>query len=132
MKTPFYEKHISFGGKIVNFFGFQLPIQYQSVIQEVKQVRTKVGVFGVSHMGRIEVQGEGRDEFVSKITTNDPLKLSLFQAQYSCICYEDGGIVDDLVLYKLPNKFLLVVNGANRKKNYEWMVKHKLKNIVLK
>jgi len=128
-KTPFYNKHVENNGKIILFAGFLMPIQYRSIIQEVKRVRTTVGMFDVSHMGRIEVSGAGAIDFVNKITTNDPYKLANFQAQYSVMCYPDGGIVDDIVVYKLPDKFLLVVNAANRAKDYEWMLSNKIGDI---
>lgn len=137
-RTPFYEKHIEAGGKIVEFAGFEMPIQFRGIIHEVNRVRTTVGVFDVSHMGRIEVSGKGALEFVSKITTNDPTKLSTFQAQYTCMCYENGGIVDDLIVYNLQDKFLLVINGANRDKDYKWLLqcrddfKSCLQNVIIK
>ncbi len=125
-RTAFYEKHREAGGKIVPFAGFEMPIQYKGIIQEVKQVRTKAGIFDVSHMGRVEVKGPQAIEFISKITVNDPSKLDVWQAQYSCMCYPDGGIVDDILIYRLPDKFLIVINAANRDKDWDWMVEHKI------
>ncbi|MBI4721407.1 MAG: glycine cleavage system protein T [Candidatus Stahlbacteria bacterium] len=155
-RTAFYDAHIKAGGKVVPFAGFEMPIQYKGIMNEVKSVRSKVGIFDVSHMGRVEVTGSGAFDFVSQITTNDPAKLAIFQAQYSCMCYEDGGIVDDLVVYRLKqgdtpclqpqgqsrqggipqntgqpqkdnkgDKFLLVINGANKKKDWKWISEHK-------
>lgn len=131
-RTPFYDAHIRAGGKIVPFAGFEMPIQYKGIIHEVKSVRTNVGMFDVSHMGRVEVSGSNVIDFVSKITTNDPNKISIFQAQYSCMCYEDGGIVDDLVVYRLPDKLLMVINGANKKKDWEWINEHNLCGVEIK
>lgn len=109
-----------------------MPVQYRSVIEEVKRVRSTVGLFDVSHMGRVEVRGANAIDFVSKVTVNDPCKLDDFQAQYSAMCYPDGGIVDDLVVYKLSDKFLLVPNGANRVKDYDWMLSNKIKGVNIK
>jgi aminomethyltransferase len=128
-KTPFYNKHVESNGKITSFAGFLMPVQYRSVIEEVKRVRTTVGIFDVSHMGRVEVSGARAIDFVSKVTVNDPYKLDDFKAQYSAMCYPDGGIVDDLVVYKLPDKFLLVINGANSAKDYDWMLSNKIEGV---
>ncbi len=130
-KTPFYEKHIEMGAKIVPFAGFEMPVQYSSIISETLQVRKKVGVFDVSHMGEIEITGPDAENFANYITTNDVSKLSLFQVQYSTMPYPDGGIVDDLLVYKLPDKILLVVNASNTDKDFEWIVKNKRWNIRL-
>lgn len=132
MKTPFYSKHIEYGGKIINFFDYDLPIQYQSVVKEVKTVREGVGVFDVSHMGRIRVYGREALRFVDSITTNEVKKLEINQAQYSCMCNENGGIVDDLVIYRRGEEdYLLVVNAVNREKDLRWMKKYKKENVII-
>ncbi|MCK4353352.1 glycine cleavage system aminomethyltransferase GcvT [candidate division WOR-3 bacterium] len=131
-RTPFYKKHLEAGGKIIPFAGFEMPIQYKGIINEVKRVRTTVGMFDVSHMGRVEISGPEALEFISQITTNDPSKLENFQAQYSCMCHPDGGIVDDILVYRLPDKFLLVINAGNKDKDLNWMVEHKLKGANIK
>ncbi|MDI6839567.1 MAG: glycine cleavage system aminomethyltransferase GcvT [bacterium] len=130
-KTPFYGKHVEAGGKIVPFAGFEMPIQFKGILHEVKRVRSTVGIFDVSHMGRVEIHGPNAMRFVSELTTNDPYALNIFQAQYSCMCYPNGGIVDDLIVYRLPDKFLLVINAANREKDYQWMIEHKLEGIEI-
>jgi aminomethyltransferase len=130
-RTPFYKKHVEAGGKLVELAGFEMPIQFTGIISEVKRVRTTAGVFDVSHMGRVEVRGPNALEFVSKITTNDPATLKTFQAQYSCMCYENAGIVDDLVVYKLEDRFLLVINAANKEKDLEWMLSHPTEGAII-
>jgi len=128
-KTPFYEKHIEMGGRMVEFVGFYMPIQYKGVVKEVLSVREMVGVFDVSHMGEIKITGRDREKFVSYITINDPTSLKEFQVQYSAMCYKNGGIIDDLLVYKLPDYFLLVVNAANTEKDYKWTVENKRWNV---
>jgi aminomethyltransferase len=123
-QTPFYPRHLSAGGKIVEFAGYHLPLQFKGIIPEHHRVRTTVGVFDVSHMGRIKVSGRTALEFINRMTTNDVRELAVYQAQYSVMCYPDGGIVDDLVVYRLPDSFLLVVNGANNQKDTDWLNQH--------
>ena len=124
-KTKLYNVHQNLGAKLVDFAGYQMPIQYSSIIEEHKTVRSSVGVFDVSHMGEIFIRGEKALEFVQHITTNNAQKLNNGRVQYSAMCYEDGGIVDDLLVYRLSeNEFMLVVNASNKDKDYEWMKKN--------
>lgn len=109
---------------MVDFAGYDLPVQFRGIIPEHQRVRTTVGVFDVSHMGRIEVRGTDAMAWLSRMTTNDVRKLAVNQAQYSVLCYEDGGIVDDLVVYRLADHWLLVVNGANNEKDTAWLKEH--------
>jgi aminomethyltransferase len=121
-KTTLFRIHENLGAKIVEFAGYLMPIQYSSIIAEHKAVRDSVGVFDVSHMGEIFVTGEKAFDFVQNLTVNDVAKLYPGRVQYSAMCYNDGGIVDDLLVYKFnDNKFLLVVNGANVEKDFNWM-----------
>lgn len=123
--TKFIKIHEELGAKIVDFAGFRMPIHYSSIIEEHKSVRNNVGVFDVSHMGEIFIKGEKALDFVQHITVNDASKLTAGRVQYSAMCYEDGGIVDDLLVYKMAdNEFMLVVNGANKDKDFEWMNKN--------
>jgi aminomethyltransferase len=122
--TPFHDRHLAAGGRMVDFAGYDLPVQFHGIIPEHVRVRTTVGVFDVSHMGRIEVRGSGALSFINRVTTNDAGKLAVNQAQYSVFCYPDGGIVDDLVVYRLPDYYLLVVNGANNVKDTAWLREH--------
>ncbi len=120
-KTTFYEIHKRLGAKIVPFAGFEMPIQYSSIIQETIHVRKSVGVFDVSHMGEIIVHGKDALNFVQKVTTNDASKLQIGKVQYSAFCYEDGGIVDDLLVYNFGEYFMLVVNASNKDKDLNWL-----------
>ncbi|NPV13449.1 glycine cleavage system aminomethyltransferase GcvT [candidate division WOR-3 bacterium] len=129
--TPFYSRHLAAGGKIVEFAGYQLPLQFRGIIPEHHRVRTTVGVFDVSHMGRIRVWGANALQFINRMTTNDASSLEVYQAQYSVMCYPDGGIVDDLVVYRLPDHFLLVVNGANNEKDTAWLKDHLFGDVQL-
>jgi aminomethyltransferase len=123
-RTHFYNIHKKLGAKIVEFAGFEMPIQYSSIIAEHKSVRNSVGVFDVSHMGEVFVKGERALDFVQHITINDASKLQTGRIQYSAMCYEDGGIVDDLLVYKIADdEFLLVINASNIEKDFYWMQK---------
>jgi len=124
-KTKFYELHKKAGAKIVEFAGFEMPVQYSSIIAEHKAVRDSVGVFDVSHMGEIFIEGSNALDFVQHITVNDASLLTPGKIQYSAMCYANGGIVDDLLVYKLAeNKYMLVVNAANIDGDYNWMVEN--------
>lgn len=133
-KTPFYEEHIKAGARIVEFAGYLMPIQYKTgILEEHRKVREEVGMFDVSHMGEIEVWGKDAREFVDRITTNNVMKLSLNQVQYTTLCYENGGIVDDLLVYCFDEHFLLVVNASNIEKDYEWILENAKKfNVSVK
>lgn len=121
-KTTLFDVHQKLGAKIVDFAGYQMPVQYSSIIAEHKAVRNSVGVFDVSHMGEVFVRGEKALDFVQHITINDASKLTSGKVQYSAMCYPDGGIVDDLLVYKVSDKeYLLVVNASNKDKDYNWM-----------
>ena len=121
-KTILYKNHQSLNARIVEFAGYKMPINYSKGINfECQSVRTKAGLFDVSHMGQILIEGDGSNVFVQKLTTNDISKLDYGQCQYTCICNDQGGIIDDLILYKLKSCFLLVVNAANILKNMDWI-----------
>ena len=123
-KTPFNNIHKKLGAKLVEFAGYEMPIQYESIISEHLAVRNSVGVFDVSHMGEVEIHGNDAFAFVQKITTNDVAQLYEGRVQYSAMCYQDGGIVDDLLVYHCGNYFMLVINAANIEKDIEWMKKN--------
>jgi aminomethyltransferase len=123
-QTAFYGQHQSLGAKIVDFAGFAMPVQYTGIIEEHKRVRDTVGMFDVSHMGEVEVRGRDALAFVQKITVNDASKLAPGRVQYSAMCYEDGGIVDDLLVYNLGDRYMLVINAANIEKDLAWMRSH--------
>ena len=132
-KTRFFNIHEKLNAKIVDFAGYQMPVQYSSIIAEHKAVRNSVGVFDVSHMGEIFISGEKALDFVQEITINDASKLSPGRVQYSAMCYKDGGIVDDLLVYKInDNKYMLVVNASNIEKDYNWMVENNCFGVDIK
>lgn len=124
--TNFNEIHKAYGAKMVEFAGFEMPIQYpKGIISEHNTVRERVGVFDVTHMGEFEVRGKDALNFVQKITVNDASKLVPGNVQYSAMCYENGGIVDDLLVYRMDEEFfMLVVNGACLDKDWAWCVKN--------
>ena len=132
-KTQFFNIHEKLNAKIVDFAGYQMPVQYSSIIKEHKAVRNSVGVFDVSHMGEIFISGEKALNFVQEITVNDASKLSPGRVQYSAMCYKNGGIVDDLLVYKINDKkYLLVVNASNIEKDYNWMVENNSFGVEIK
>lgn len=121
-KTPLFDTHIKYGGKIVEFGGWLLPVQYSGIIDEHNAVRTKAGLFDVSHMGEIWAEGKGAFAFLQNLVTNDLAGMQEGQIRYSPMCYKDGGTVDDLLVYKYGEElYLIVVNAANIEKDWNWM-----------
>jgi aminomethyltransferase len=121
-KTPLYEKHIQLKGKMIDFGGWSLPVEYTGIIPEHEAVRTKAGIFDVSHMGEITVKGEDSEKYLQMLLTNDISLLNNNQIAYTTMCYPHGGVVDDLLVYKYSNTdYLLVVNASNTEKDYQWM-----------
>jgi aminomethyltransferase len=132
MKTPFYDIHRSFGAKMLNFHGWEMPLHYSGIIDEHINTRTNVSLFDVSHMGRFEVKGTGAYDCLQALVTNDISKLHNHQALYSPICYDNGRIIDDLIIYMINRKkFLVVVNASNREKDLEWIIKHSNNSAVV-
>ncbi|MGG0740074.1 glycine cleavage system aminomethyltransferase GcvT [Niallia taxi] len=124
-QTPLYDLYKEYGGKTIDFGGWALPVQFSSIKEEHEAVRTKAGLFDVSHMGEIEVKGKNSLDFLQKMLTNDISKIQAGKAQYSAMCYENGGTVDDLLTYKLgENHYLLVVNASNIEKDFAWLASH--------
>lgn len=120
--TALTATHEALGAKMVPFAGFNMPVQYEGVNAEHETVRTAVGVFDVSHMGEFLIEGEHALELIQKVTSNDASKLTIGKAQYSCLPNETGGIVDDLIIYKLKeDTYLLVVNASNIEKDWNWI-----------
>ena len=116
------QKHISIGAKMVDYAGFNMPVQYEGVIAEHLAVRNNVGVFDVSHMGEIFISGEEAKDFLQFITSNDVKKLLPGKVQYSCLPNNDGGIVDDILVYMFDtNSYMLVVNASNIAKDLKWL-----------
>ena len=132
-KLVLSDLHESIGGKMVDFAGYKMPVQYtDGVIAEHNAVRNAVGVFDVSHMGEIFVSGDRSLDFLQYITSNDVSVLTPGQVQYTCLHNDTGGIVDDFLLYMLDeNSYLLVVNSANIEKDLSWINKHNLFGCVI-
>jgi len=123
-KTPFYDIHVALKAKIVPFAGYLMPVMYDSINAEHLRVRNAVGMFDISHMGEFELTGPGARTFVQKLVTNDLDKLVENQVMYTCMCLENGGIVDDLLVYNLPDRIMLVVNAANIDKDFAHIKKY--------
>ena len=124
-KTALYDKHLELGAKMVPFAGYQMPVQYLGVNAEHINVRDNVGVFDVSHMGEFIVSGEKALNLIQKISSNDASKLFPGRAQYSYLPNDNGGVVDDLIIYMISEeKYLLVVNASNIEKDWNWINKH--------
>lgn len=125
IRTPLHDIHVSLGAKMVPFAGYEMPIQYPSGIRaEHAAVRSRAGLFDVSHMGEFTVRGPQAAEFVQFLTVNDVERAQPGQAQYSVLCNHEGRVLDDLLVYRFPDRFLLVVNASNRAKNWTWACEH--------
>lgn len=123
--TPLFEIHEQRGARMVEFAGFMMPVQYAGIIQEHNAVRRSVGMFDVSHMGEFFVEGENASRFLQRVATNDIDKLSPGRAQYTVMCKEDGGIIDDLIVYmRSPQQFMVIVNASNIEKDFDWLNQH--------
>ncbi|MER1984855.1 MAG: glycine cleavage system aminomethyltransferase GcvT [Solibacillus sp.] len=124
-RTPLFEEYAKHGGKTIDFGGWDLPVQFSSIKEEHDAVRNRAGLFDVSHMGEIFVEGPDALNYLQKLLSNDISKIAIGGAQYTAMCYESGGVVDDLLTYKLDdNRYLLCVNASNIDKDYAWMLKH--------
>jgi glycine cleavage system T protein (aminomethyltransferase) len=127
-RTPLYERHLAAGARLVPFAGWELPVQYEGVGAEHRAVRTDAGVFDVSHMGELEVEGPRAADLLQHVLANDLARLEPGDAQYTLLTNEEGGIVDDLIVYRLEEcRYLLVVNAANREVDFEWVAGHELR-----
>ncbi len=131
--TPFTQKHIDLGAKMAEFAGYNMPISYSGINEEHHTVRQNAGIFDVSHMGEFMLKGEGALDLIQRVTSNDASKLTAGKAQYSCLPNEQGGIVDDLIVYCIePNKvYMLVVNAANIEKDWNWISKYNTGNVEM-
>ena len=132
-RTPLFESYKKLGAKVIDFGGWELPVQFSSILEEHEAVRTQAGLFDVSHMGEFIVEGKDAESFINSIVSNDITKVEINQAQYSAMCYPDGGTIDDLIVYKLEDqKYLFVPNAANIDKDYEWIKEHLKGDVTLK
>jgi aminomethyltransferase len=122
VRTPLYERHVALGGKLIDFAGWEMPVTYEGVREEHLAVRTHAGMFDVSHMGEVEVEGPGALAFLQRVLSNDVAAIAIGGAQYSCLCAEDGGVLDDLFAYRLGgDRYLLVTNSANHDSDLDWL-----------
>ena len=124
-RTPLFDEHVGAGGKMVPFAGFEMPIQYATgITREHEAVRRDAGLFDASHMGEFVVRGSQALDLVQHLTTNDAARLQVGQAQYSVMCTESGGVVDDLLVYRFADRYMLVVNASNLEKDWAWVNEH--------
>ena len=131
-RTPLFEQYSAHGGKTIDFGGWELPVQFSSIKEEHDAVRNRAGLFDVSHMGEIFVEGPGALPFLQKLLSNDISKIDIGAAQYSVMCYENGGAVDDLITYRLAEeRYLLCVNAANIEKDFAWLLSHKFGDVTI-
>src|SRR5215211_1426655 len=121
-RTPLFERHVALGARMVPFAGWEMPVQYDGVIPEHRAVRSDCGVFDVSHMGELEVEGMQALDLLQSLLSNDVAKLGVGGAQYTLLTNEAGGIVDDLIVYRTDEyRYLLIVNASNRRADLEWL-----------
>ena len=121
-RTPLHARHVELGARLVPFAGWEMPVQYEGVIPEHRAVRTDCGVFDVSHMGELEVEGPRAGELLQSLLSNDLDRIDVGEAQYTLLMNDRGGIVDDLIVYKLePHRYLLIVNASNARTDFEWL-----------
>jgi glycine cleavage system T protein (aminomethyltransferase) len=124
-RTPLYERHVAAGAKLVPFAGWEMPVQYEGIREEHLAVRGSAGVFDVSHMGQVETRGPQAGEFLQRMLSNDVAKLEIGGAQYSVLCREDGGVLDDLFTYRLAtDRYLTVTNASNHERDFGWLRSH--------
>ncbi|HET7579752.1 MAG TPA: glycine cleavage system aminomethyltransferase GcvT [Bacillales bacterium] len=132
-RTPLFDLYEKYGAKNVEFHGWKMPVQFTKIQEEHEAVRTKAGLFDVSHMGEVTVKGEDALSFLQHLVTNDVSKLAPGKAQYTAMCYENGGTVDDLIIYqKGEADYLLVINSANSESDFEWIASHTEGNVAVK
>ena len=128
-RTPLYEEHVRLGAKMVEFAGWEMPLYYSGIVREVEAVRNSAGIFDISHMGTIVVSGPSALDLVQHITTNNASALDIGRAQYTLMCDERGGIIDDLIVYRLDqDDYMLVVNASNTDTDFAWIEAHNLVN----
>ncbi|MDQ3933930.1 MAG: glycine cleavage system aminomethyltransferase GcvT [Actinomycetota bacterium] len=124
-RTPLYDRHEAAGARLVPFAGWEMPVQYEGIRQEHVAVRTGAGIFDVSHMGEVETSGPDAQAFLQRVLSNDVTKIPVGGAQYSVLCRDDGGVLDDLFTYRLADdRYLTVTNASNHEKDHEWMAAH--------
>src|SRR5215204_4022339 len=124
-RTPLHDRHVAAGAKLVPFAGWEMPVQYAGIREEHMAVRERAGIFDVSHMGEIETSGQGAEALLQRLLSNDVARIAERGAQYSVLCNERGGVLDDLFTYRLgPDRFLTVTNAANHAGDLAWFERH--------
>lgn len=131
-RTPLFDEHKRLGAKIVDFAGWEMPVQYSGVIDEHLAVRNAAGLFDVSHMGQIEISGPDAEDYVQYLTTNDVKKMTDGRAQYSIFCNERGTVIDDIIVYRFSKtRYIIVVNASNTEKDFSWCKKNQKGNVTI-
>ena len=131
-KTPLYNTHVAYGGRMVEFAGFSMPVLYTSILEEHATVRNSVGLFDVSHMGEFTVKGKNAALYLSKLIPTSMSKLEPGKGMYTLFCYDSGGVIDDLFIFMVdPQSFYLVVNASTIEKDFSWMSKHLIDGVTL-
>src|SRR5436190_12670441 len=124
LRTPLYDRHVALGARMVDFAGWDMPVQYTSIVEEHQAVRTAAGLFDISHMGRLSFGGPGALDLIQAVYTNNAATLKDFQVRYGLVCNEKGGIRDDVLVYRWPYGYAIVVNASNRHKILSWLADH--------
>ena len=131
-KTALYQEHVRLGARLIPFGGWLMPVQYAGIVQEHKAVRKDVGMFDISHMGQFVVQGSEASEWLNRMLTNNVQKLEVGTGQYTFLLNESGGIIDDLIIYRVaPDRFLLVVNASRSDEDFSWLDQHRPREVSL-
>ena len=123
LRTVLYDRHLALGARMVDFAGWDMPVQYTSIVEEHQAVRTAAGLFDISHMGRLSFGGADALDLLQHVCTNDAATMKDFQVRYSLVCNEKGGIRDDVLVYRWPYGWAMVVNASNREKIVAWLTK---------
>jgi len=131
MKTPLYDWHVANKARMVEFGGWEMPVYYTTVSEEHNCVRKNVGLFDLCHMGQISVSGDNALEFLQQVTTNNISKIAFGQVQYSLVCNDSGGVVDDILVYRKSNSYLVIVNASNTQKDFELFNAHKIHDVEI-
>src|SRR3954451_5254407 len=123
-RTPLHDRHVAAGARLVPFAGWEMPVQYGGIREEHLAVRERAGIFDVSHMGEIETTGPDAEAFLQRVLSNDVSKIADGGAQYSVLCRDDGGVLDDLFTYRIGDRFLTVTNASNHERDFAWLRDH--------
>ena len=131
-RTPLFESHLNSGGRLIDFAGWEMPVQYSGILNEVRKVREGSGMFDVSHMGRLELSGEGAELLLNRVLSVDVSSLDVGRAKYNVICDDQGGIIDDCIVYRKVGQYLLIPNASNRETVIDWLTANMSDDIEVK